>query len=76
MNYLVLTVMLLGSAICFASAMALTKSPTACDMLNEKHALALVWLVVHWGRYLKTKSSVKGERLRSYQRVRVFPKRI
>lgn len=42
MNYLVLAVMLLGSAICFASAMALTKSPTACDMLNERHALALV----------------------------------
>ena len=42
MNYPVLTVLLLGSVICLASAMAETKSPIACHMLSEKDALALV----------------------------------
>jgi hypothetical protein len=42
MNYSVFSVMLLGSVICLALAIAGAKSPIACDMLSEKDALALV----------------------------------
>jgi hypothetical protein len=42
MNYSVFSVLLLGSVICLALAMAGTKSPIACEILSEKDALALV----------------------------------